>query len=236
MLKKILLIIVAVAAPFLLFAQPKLEVVGGDTYNWGTVRPTDDPLHAKIKIKNVGNELLKITEVKPGCGCTTAPLDKTELKPGEEATLDVTLRIGGMAHDVVKSIRIASNDVQNPNKYIYLKAKVFYPISILPTSYFTFNEMTVGKESSAKVTVKNNTDKDITLSDVEITPENLAVNIPKKKVLKPQEQFEIVAKVVPDKKGYFNCTVKMKTSNPDMKEIIIPGYGNVKESPIFNNN
>ncbi len=236
MTKKLFLTMALFAIPLLLSAQPKIEIIGGDTYNWGTVRPTDDPLHAKIKIKNAGDQLLKITEVKPGCGCTTAPLDKNELKPGEEATLDVTLRLGGMAHDVMKSIRITSNDAQNPNKYLYLKAHVFYPISILPTSYFTFNEMTVGKESSAKVAVKNNTDKEITLSDVEITPSNLTVNIPKKKVLKPNEEFEITAKVIPDKKGYFNCSIKMKTSNPDMKEIVIPGYGNVKESPIFNNN
>jgi len=61
------------------------------------------------------------------------------------------------------------------------------------------------------------------------------VNLPKKLTLKAGESFEVVAKVVPDKKGYFNCTVKMKTTNPDQKEIVIPGYGNVKESPLFNN-
>ncbi|MCX7908618.1 MAG: DUF1573 domain-containing protein [Ignavibacteria bacterium] len=228
-------VLLLLSFPFLLFAQPKIEIVGGDSYDWGTVKPTQDPLKAKIKIKNVGNELLKITEVKPGCGCTTAPLDKNELKPGEEATLDVTLRITGTSGNVVKSIRIASNDPNNPNKYLYLKANVFYPISITPTSYFTFNEMTVGQEAQAKVTLKNNTNENITLSEVQVVPENLNVNLPKKLVLKAGESYDIVAKVVPDKKGYFNCSVKIKTNNPDQKEIIIPGYGNVKESPLFNN-
>jgi len=221
--------------PFILFSQPKLEIVGGDSYDWGTVKPTQDPLTAKIRLKNVGNEVLKITEVKPGCGCTTAPLDKNELKPGEEALLDVTLRIAGFSGNVVKSVRIASNDPQNPNKYLYLKANIFHPISISPTSYFAFNEMTVGKESTAKVTIKNNTNESITLSDIQVIPDNLSVNLPKKLTLKAGESFEVIAKVVPDKKGYFNCSIKMKTSNPDQKEIVIPGYGNVKESPLFNN-
>lgn len=221
--------------PFLLFAQPKIEIVGGDSYDWGTVKPTQDPLKAKVKIKNVGNEVLKITEVKPGCGCTTAPLDKTELKPGEEAALDVTLRIAGFSGNVVKSVRISSNDPANPNKYLYLKANVFYPISITPTSYFAFNEMIVGQEATAKVTLKNNTNESITISDVQVVPENLNVNLPKKLTLKAGESYDIIAKVIPDKKGYFNCTIKMKTNNPDQKEIVIPGYGNVKESQLFNN-
>ncbi len=234
-MKRYLLLALLVLFPFFVFAQPKLEIVGGDSYDWGTVKPTQDPLKAKIKIKNVGTELLKITEVKPGCGCTTAPLDKNELKPGEEASLDVTLRIAGFSGNVTKSIRIASNDPSNPNKYLYLKANVFHPISITPTSYLAFNEMTVGQEATAKVTLKNNTSQDITITDVEVVPDNLNVNLPKKLVLKANESYDVIAKFIPDKKGYFNCSIKMKTSNSDQKEIVIPGYGNVKESPIFNN-
>ncbi len=112
-MKRTLALVVFLFVPFLLFAQPKIEIVGGDTYDWGTVKRTDDPLRAKIKIKNVGTEVLKITEVKPGCGCTTAPLDKNELKPGEEASLDVTLRITGYQGNVTKKCQ---NSLERPNK------------------------------------------------------------------------------------------------------------------------
>lgn len=235
-MKNLSFLIALLVIPVLTFSQPKLEIVGGDTYSWGTVKPTDDPLKAKVKIRNAGTDLLKINEVKPGCGCTTAPLDKNELKPGEEATLDITLRIGGAGQEITKSIRISSNDPKDPNKYLFLKANVFYPISIKPTRYFTFNEMTVGKEASAKLILKNNTQAEIKLSNVEFSPAELSINLPKEKILKPGEEFELIAKVIPQKKGYFNCSVKVKTNDPDMKELVIPGYGNVKESPIFNNN
>lgn len=235
-MKKLIILGIFFLFSNLIFAQPKLEIVGGDTYNWGTVKPTDDPLKAKVKIRNAGTELLKITEVKPGCGCTTAPLDKSELNPGEEATLDIALRIGGAANEITKSIRISSNDPKNPNKYLFLKARVYHPISLSPTQYFTFNEMTVGKESTAKLTMKNNTDHKVKLSNVEFTPADLSLNLPKEKILLPGETFELIAKVIPQKKGYFNCSVKIKTTDPDMKELVIPGYGNVKESLIFNNN
>jgi len=58
------------------YSQQKLEVIGCNNYDWGTTYPKDSPLKVKIKIKNSGNDILKIYEVKPACGCTTAPLDK----------------------------------------------------------------------------------------------------------------------------------------------------------------
>jgi hypothetical protein len=42
------------------FAQPKIEILGGDTYNWGEIRPNQSPLRAKVQLKNVGKETLKI--------------------------------------------------------------------------------------------------------------------------------------------------------------------------------
>ena len=100
-----------VAAASMAIAQPKIEIVGGDTHDWGKVKAKDSPLKAVIKLKNVGNEILKITDVHPGCGCTkTAELDKKELKPGEIATTEISLNLGTLSGDVTKSVSISSND------------------------------------------------------------------------------------------------------------------------------
>ncbi|MFM7339494.1 MAG: DUF1573 domain-containing protein, partial [Bacteroidota bacterium] len=149
------------------YAQPKLTIIGGDTHDWGKVKPKDDPLKATIKIKNEGNELLKISDVRPGCGCTTAPLDKKELNPGEIASMDVTLKLGATSGMMTKSITINSNDPQSATKVLYLKADVVRPIQILPTQYFSFGEMTVGTKSEAKLIIKNTSTQDIVLSDFE---------------------------------------------------------------------
>ena len=69
----------------LVIAQPQMEIIGGDTYNWGKVKPGKNPLKATILVRNIGNEELHITQVRPGCGCTTAPLDKDKLKQGDTA-------------------------------------------------------------------------------------------------------------------------------------------------------
>lgn len=211
-------------------AQPQLEIIGGDTYDWGTVKPADNPLKAKIVIKNTGNATLSVSEVKPGCGCTTAPISKSEIQPGDTASLSVTLNVSSNTVDVSKSIRITSNDAKNPTKHLYLKARVFYPIEIKPQSYFTFHDMEIGMKKESRLMLKNNTNESITLTEFVTNPPNLQLNIMGKKILKPGEEFELIAIATPDKAGSYNCSVKFKTNNPEMKDVSISGWGSVKES------
>jgi hypothetical protein len=231
---KLLLLIAFFAFSISAFSQPKIEIIGGDTYNWGTVSLKENPLKAKIKLKNAGTEVLKISEVKPGCGCTTAPLDTNILNPGQIATLDVTLRtsVGNSSQEITKSIRINSNDPKDPTKYLYLKASVYVPLT-LSMQYFPFGDMQVGYDYSSTVKLKNNTKDKVTISDLIIEPNIMDVNLKGKYTLGPGEEYELVAKVKPTKVGYFNSTVKFKTNLADMPDVTITGYGNVKES-IFN--
>src|SRR5687768_6438622 len=50
-------------------AQGKVEVVGGDRYDWGRVAPGN--LTATIVVRNAGTGVLNISRVQPGCGCTS---------------------------------------------------------------------------------------------------------------------------------------------------------------------
>lgn len=217
-----------------IYAQPKIEIVGGETYNWNKVSPKESPLHTKIKIKNAGTEKLIINNVRPSCGCTAALLDTNQILPGNEATLDVKLNIANRPGAVIKTVSISSNDPKRPNVNLELKAEVHVDIEVSPTQYFTFNQMRVGEESSAKVKLINHSDKSITFSNFTIQPESVSVNLSKEITLKPNEEYEIIARTKPDKKGYFSCSLKMKTTDADYPEMVIQGYGTVSDSPIFN--
>jgi len=215
--------------------QPKLTIIGGDTYDWGLVSPKDSPLKTTIIIKNDGDAMLEINQVKPACGCTSAPLTKSKLKPGDTTSIHVQLRIGNRASKVTKTIRITSNDPKIPNKIYYLKCKVFLPLEISPTPYFTFNQMKVGQESVSVLNLKNNTKKTVTLSEIVIKPADLIFNLKNNTKIKPGESIKLSAKITPKKAGYFNCSIRMKTTAKDMPQLYISGYGNVQESSIFNN-
>ncbi|MBI3258348.1 MAG: DUF1573 domain-containing protein [Ignavibacteriae bacterium] len=218
-----------------MIAQPKLEIVGGDTHDWGKVSPKDTPLKTVVKIKNVGTEVLKITDVHPGCGCTkTAELDKKELQPGETATTELSLNLGAANGVLTKSVTITSNDATAPTKILYLKADVVRPIQFSPSQYFVFNDLKAGQTSEAKVTIKNTSKEDITLSDFEAL-NGLSVNLKKPITIKGGSEVEIIGRVTPKEKGYFNGSLKMKTTNPENPTIEITAYGNVAEStsPIY---
>jgi LEA14-like dessication related protein len=227
---------VALCAITTAYAQPKLTVEGGDTHDWGKVKPAQSPLKTTLKITNSGTEQLTISDVKVGCGCTTTGIAKKELTPGETTTLDVSLNVGTNTGALTKTVSIMSNDPAAPTKTILLKADVVRAIQFVPTQYFSFNDLKLGTESTATVKVKNTTTEDIVLTDIEAT-NGLKTALKDKTTLKANSEMDIAVKLKPQAKGYFNGMLKMKTSNPDFPTLEVPAFGNVPDatSPVYMN-
>ncbi len=235
-MKKSIIFCLALALSFgFLSAQPKIEVVGGDTYDWGVVSSKNDPLKAKIEVKNVGDQVLTITEVRASCGCTSTNLGKSDLKPGESTFLDVTLRTSGHVNNLHKTIRVGSNDPANSSKIIHIKANVVALLQLTPTPYFTYQDMQVGKSSVGKLKLKNNCNIPITISDAEVQPKNIEFSVKNKITLQPNEEIELSTTVIPEITGQYNCSIVVKTDHPDFPTLRIDGFGRVKESPVYNN-
>lgn len=219
----------------MLFAQPQLEIKGGDVYEWGTVSPKDSPLKARIILKNIGNEDLNISGVKPGCGCTTPNLIKNLLKAGDTTALDVGLNLGSNVGEITKSLTISSNDPKNGSKVMFLKANIVRALTVAP-NMLAFNDLEAGKEGSASVKIMNSSKQDITLSDFAAT-NGVTLNLTKTVTLKAGAELELVAKYRPKDVGNLNSTVTFKTSHSDYPTVEVPAYGMIKEaaqSPIFN--
>ncbi|MDA3844340.1 MAG: DUF1573 domain-containing protein [Candidatus Kapabacteria bacterium] len=209
-------------------AQPKLEILGGNTYNWGKVSLDKSPLKTNITIKNSGTALLKISRVKPACGCTTAPLDKTDLQPGETATMNITLNLGKAGGPMQKAVLIYSNDPYNDLTTLMLKCDIWLPLR-LSKKFFGLNMMTVGVEKSVKITLTNQTQKTVTLSNVRVTPDSGRLNIRGKKKLKPGQTINLTLSATAVKPGNTKWTVLIETDCPGQKELKIIGIGRIKK-------
>ncbi len=214
-------------------SQPKLNVSTGDVHDFGKVKANVGKIKTTLTIKNTGNKTLEISKVKTSCGCTKGELKKDKLKPNESTTIDISINISPRPGPFSKTVTIYSNDPKSPNKIIRLKADIVTSMLVNPRN-FAFKDMKVGYESVAKVKIKNTTKKDITLSDFEVTPKNMTINLKGKKVVKPGEEVTLIARVKPLKAAYFNCSVRMKTNDPDQKTLKVSGYGQVTEASIFN--
>lgn len=106
------------------------------------------PIQHAFVIRNEGAATLRITEVKPACGCTVADYDAV-IEPGAagevRARLDTTKFKGPLA----KSIQVFTNDAETPRITLVIKANVKAAVEARP-GYARF--VTVYGEEQATVT------------------------------------------------------------------------------------
>ncbi|HRS01514.1 MAG TPA: DUF1573 domain-containing protein [Bacteroidota bacterium] len=230
-MKKIIAIGMFVLMSAYLQAQPKIEISNNATYDWGRVKSSEQVLHTTMILKNIGNEPLKIYSVSPSCGCTTSPLTKTEIAPGDTAQLPITFNISSYTGKVNKTISVHSNDPLNRNIDISLNAFVVRPLTLFP-NFLNFANLIVGEQSIAKMVLNNTSDQSIKIKSVEVTPKDLKVNIKAGDEIKPGENFALEADYTPkagEEGTRLLCKIVLRTTNPDVPEITISGFGNIVE-------
>ncbi|MBL7998667.1 MAG: DUF1573 domain-containing protein [Candidatus Kapabacteria bacterium] len=224
-----LLCIVATSA----FAQPKLEIVGGETYDWGRVTVKQNPLKmvtldADVVLKNTGNQTLIIDTVKVGCGCTTPTLESKTIEPGGTTKLKIGLNVGLNQGEMTKNLTIYSNSSDDPNKsgkLMFLKTNIIRPLSITPQS-LSFPEIKVGETATGSVTFKNNDSKPISIRTL-LPTKGIKLN-QRSFTINPGDTMQVKATYTGTERGYYNAMVYVEVEDPDFTPFEISAYGNVK--------
>jgi hypothetical protein len=230
-LKPLRTVLVALAAATVFTAtasaQAKIEVVGGDTFDWGKVAPGD--LKTVIELRNAGTDTLKIDRIQPGCGCTAAPIDKNVLGPGETGKISVNLDAKNRSGALHKIITVYSDDPVAPTTVINLKAEIKPVMEFRPTEWFLVNDAKVGVESASSIRLVNSGDAAFTVFPPELTTGNFQVrfNMKEKQELQPGQEIEITAFVTPQAAGAMNGTIRLKTTTKEYPTKELTVYGNV---------
>jgi len=200
--------------------------VPNTAWDWGYM-PKGIKVSHTYKIQNVGEDTLKITSVKPSCGCTSAPLKKNNLAPGEIVDLEVSFDSKNMMGKVNKSVTVSSNDPASPSLALTFSANVgiesptvrFTPIEVM------YDSVQVGKNDTRKILLFNT---DITKVDLAFVdkPKDLVEIDLKKSNLEPGKSTEMVFRV--DKNatpGYFNLCSTLEINGSDKYRVTIPISG-----------
>ncbi len=212
------------------YSRPNLKFNCGYTYDFGKVKQKDSPLKADITLYNKGTDTLKILRVKPMCGCTTAPLNKNVIPPGDSAILKVTLNISHYEGEINKKISFKTN-YMTEEVFLTLKADVYQPISLFPGKYFNFALMFLGDTTISKIVLNNLSGKDITISDVVITPDDVTLNLYKGLVIPKDSDYVIEATCVPKQLGPYSARFDIYINDPDMPVFRLSGFGRVEKGP-----
>ncbi len=117
----------------LLQAQPKAApqaVVPGSVVDVGAIAK-GDPVKHTFEIRNEGTAPLKITRVKPTCGCTVASYDEV-IGAGKSGSIQAELDTSEFRGPIAKSIRVFTNDAGNPELTLVIKADVRAQVDVSP--------------------------------------------------------------------------------------------------------
>ncbi len=104
-------------------SKARLEILE-PTFDFG-IAPDGQRIVNHFLLKSVGEEPLLISQVRATCGCTSAPLEKDSLAPGDSTFLKVTFNSSGYrGRKARKSVKITSNDQTRPQSSVSFSALI----------------------------------------------------------------------------------------------------------------
>jgi hypothetical protein len=211
------------ATPVHLSSQPAPRAATGESgpkltfttneYHFGKVIAGAQVKYVFIA-SNSGDQTLKISNVAPGCHCTTAGIRSLQIEPGKTGEIPIQFDSGSFRGDVRKNITVTSNDKLAPNQTLLLIGTIWRAIEVSPQ--FAYINITPDSPSnpSTVVHITNQGAEPITLSDPTSASGAFKAEL---KTIKPGKEFEVTVTalsiVTP---GNTSGTISLKTSLTNM--------------------
>jgi len=193
------------------------------SYDFGHMPQGASVVHEFI-VKNIGKGVLNIVKVDPTCGCTTVPLKKAFLDPGDETGLRVEFKTGKYQGRVNKRIKVISTDQANSLIELYIRGIVGeLPESIEMTGpAVVFGTVEVLKR---KVDFKCVALYDVKLSVLSVADDFISASFSRDE-LKPQEKATLTIELKKNPPlGDFKTSITIECVGEKTERITIPITG-----------
>lgn len=190
-------------------------------HNFGKVNAGASLRHDFI-VTNIGNALLEITQVKPGCGCTTAGDWDRKIEPGKTGKIPIQFNPGNFSGPVSKAVTVTCNDPAQGTHTLQIQATVWKPIDVQPA--FVHFMPTEGEETNDTKVVKitSNIEEPVTLEGIESTNTIFKTEL---KTIKPGKEFELhVTYAGAATNVAASGPIKIKTSSTNMPLVEVTPY------------
>lgn len=168
---------------------------------------------------NIGDALLEIRNVAPGCGCTTAGDWTRKVEPGQTGTIPVQFNSGAFNGVVSKTITVTTTDKRQSTVLLQLKGDIWKPIEINPTYAVLHANLETLADARASVRILNHEEQPVTLSPPECNNRAFALQL---NTNVPGKDFELVIKVVPPvNASNLQGNITLRTSSTNMPLLTI---------------
>lgn len=106
--------------------SPRVSVAP-PAHDFGTIVQSEGPVSTTFSVKNSGREPLTINRLSTSCGCTTAKMDESPIKPNESREMTVTF--DPMVHPdqfgkIERVVYLQTSDPENPEIEIDITGNV----------------------------------------------------------------------------------------------------------------
>ncbi len=164
------------------------------SFDFGLV-PREAKVVHKFLLKNIGDDTLKILEIKRGCGCTTAPVGKKILAADDTTSMPVTYSSGRSSGDSNKGISIITDQEPRGKFNINIRAYIESPTMKPPKFHAVPRSMEFRPDDksgagSAEVQIINEYDHELAIKMVDFTEDLGSARLSREK-LKAGEQASL---------------------------------------------
>lgn len=148
---RIAALILALAAAPIVFAAPRLGVEQ-PVADFGSVEQGTPVTHV-FSLRNTGDAVLHISQVKSSCGCTAAVVSESDVSPGGEARVLASLDTGRVVGRTAKVLSVYSDDPQVPVAALTLTGEVLADLAVSPNPVY-LGRLRRGEAVSREVVIR----------------------------------------------------------------------------------
>ena len=112
-----------VATPGETIKAGKIEVVGGNEYNFGTMKRGGKRSHAFV-FKNLGDAPADVWFIRSSCKCTVGRFQRATLNPGDETEVELEWVLEGNTSDFAQTATIGTTAPQQEEIALTIRGKI----------------------------------------------------------------------------------------------------------------
>lgn len=208
----------AVGAPRIQFAETE--------FDFGKISSGDIVRHDFI-FTNTGTAALAVTDVRPGCGCTTVGSWDKAVAPGASGMIPLQFNSTGFGGAVDKAANIICNDPSHSNVVLRLKGTIWRPIEVIP-NVVLFNVSSDSQSNETQIVrVLNNQEEAVELSDLQCTNHAFEAEL---RTVRPGREFELAITAVPPfYSDQVVGIVTLKTTSAKMPTLQVNAFMSVRK-------
>lgn len=206
-------------------ACPKIQF-SETTFDFGKINSGEVVKHDFV-FTNIGTAVLKIQDVRVGCGCTAVGTWDRQVEPGKTGVIPLQFNSGSFSGTVRKSATVTCSDPGQSNVVLHLKSTVWKPIDVTPSMAVFHLSSELQTNEVRVVRIVSNLEEPLELSDLQCTNRSFQAEL---KTVRPGKEFELrITAVPPFISSPVMAPVTLKTSSSNHPTLRVSAYVTVQQ-------